>query len=1077
MATKGAVATDLQQLVDDNTYTKHDEVVGKLWRDIDIYSKKYEICKTRTTKQAIMDGPPFPTGNLHLGHLTISGAKRTIDQFWFMNGFDTTYQMGYDCHGLPIEDVVSKKLGLKTGHEIREFGIDKFNEECKKTINEYSGSWKPVFEKIGRHGSFDTAYKTMDTPFMESVWWIFKTMWEKKLIYKGFKVSPYSFGCQTVLSNFESSQNYKEKTTASVYVLFKLRDVINTYFVAWTTTPWTLPSNVALCVNYDMNYSYCIDNKGRTLIVGTDSVENLKRLDITLDIVKTVKGSELVGIGYEPLFEHTVGKCMSRYAVLSDPYVTAGDIGTSIVHIAPAHGDDDYRICFANEIVTTKNIGNICFVDDNGNFTETVTEFKGLNVFESDPKVIENLKSRGLILRIQEYKHQYPYCWRTDTPLIYKAVESWYVNVQPIKPQMIELNKTIDWHPKEIGERRFNNWLENASDWCISRSRFFGTPIPVWESDDGTESICIGSIEELVSVAKLDYVPKDIHPETVSKIEFVSPSGKLMKCVPYVFDCWFESGSVPFGKIHYPFENKHLIDNDNPYLSDFVVEGLDQTRGWFYTLLVISTAVCNKAPFRSVMCSGLILDEEGRKFSKKLKNYVDTEDLIKEYSADVIGMYVLSSQLINAEPLKFKKDDVRKFKERLLPYINGVKFFIEHAKNFNTHASFSLDAYKSSMNFFDLWIIEKVKILANDVHNMMNVYQINRAIMTTVEFIEDLTNWYIKFNRDRLRGINGEEQWRISLSTLYHVLMIYVKVSVLFMPFLAEYVYQHLKVLSTDVKESLLLESYPTFEITVQHNNTMDLLKDIVKSVRYFRKTSETHSSVKIPINECIICHNSEEFLSKLKDLILTVEDELNCLTYTYTSLSDNLQINIKPNFKNIGTKYKKLAPKITAKLKEYVEHVNKEKLTIDDNIVLTIDSETITLDPSDYDVLKIPTNKIDDKFQIVQANELMVMCDKTLNDRILNINASKIFAAEIQQMRKRCGLRPWNGIKVHYGSAENKEKVIEFVTEFSEFLFKRLSSSFVNDDFKNDVEHFTHIVSVEYNGTKLDITVCIELI
>jgi isoleucyl-tRNA synthetase len=1066
----------LQQLADDTAYTLHDEVVGKMWEKMDIYTKKSEICKTRSKKQAIMDGPPFPTGKLHLGHFAIGVIKRTIEQFWFMTGYDTTYQAGFDCHGLPIENIVSTMLGLKTGDDIRAYGIDKFNDECKKKINDCSDSWKPVFEKIGRHVNFTTAYKTMDTSFMETVWWIFKTLWEKKLVYKGFKVSPYSFGCQTVLSNFESSQNYKEKTTASVYVLFKNLELDNTYFVVWTTTPWTLPSNVSMCVNSELNYSYCKDDKDRTLIIGTDSVPNLRKLGIKLEIYKTVKGSVLVGMVYEPLFSYTKGKC--NYRVLSDPYVTNGDIGTSIVHIAPAHGDDDYRICFANGIVDTKTIGDFCFVDDNGNFTDIVVEFKGQNVFESDPKVIEHLKSRGLILRIQEYKHQYPYCWRTDTPLIYRAVESWYVRVEDIKEKMIQLNKTINWHPREIGANRFNNWIESATDWCVSRSRFFGTPIPVWESEDGTETICIGSIGELQIIAKLDYTPKDIHPETVSKIEFISPSGKLMKCVPYVFDCWFESGSVPFGKIHYPFENRELIDNDNPYLSDFVVEGLDQTRGWFYTLLVISTAICGKAPFKTVMCSGLILDETGHKFSKKLQNYVDTEKLIEIYSTDVLGMYVLSSHLINAEPLKFKEDDVRKFKERVLPYVNGVKFFIEHTKNFIHRGSeFSLDAYKTSTNFFDLWIIEKVKILANDVHKMMSNYQINKAIMATVEFIEDLTNWYIKFNRDRLRGINGDEQWNASLSTLYYVLMTYVKIAVLSMPFLSEYVYEHLKVLSTDVKESLLLESYPTFEITTEYNDTMNLLKDIVKSVRYFRKTSDTHSSVKIPINECIICHNSEDYLNKLKELIVTVEDELNCLTYTYTTLSDNLQINIEPNRKNIGSKYKKLAPRIITVLKEYVEYVNNNKVNITDTIVLTIDSETITLDSTDYTVLQIPTSKIDDKFHVVQSNELMIMCDKTINNRILNINSSKIFAAEIQQMRKRCGLRPWNSIKIHYSDPVNNNIVIQFVTEFNEFLFKKLSCGFVNDDFKNDTEHFTYVVSVKYNDVMLDITVCIEMI
>jgi isoleucyl-tRNA synthetase len=973
----------------------------------------------------IMDGPPFVSGSLHYGHLAVSSAKSTVFIYKTMKGFNCSFKMGFDCHGLPIEILVCKEHILDTLEKIQEIGLAEFNRLCDEIIDTVSSSWTPSFKQLGRHYDPNDTYMTRDKDFMESVIWIFKELYNKGLVYKGNKVMAYSYVCRTGLSNFEANQNYKDIETKSVYVVFELDNESNDkeFFVAWTTTPWTLPMNLALCVNDNLDYvKVKLQNSDdtNTYIVGKNSIKNLFGKKQKYTILDEFKGSELVGLRYKPLFpymDNVDTKNNQKYKVLSDNYVTEGKIGTGIVHLAPAFGEDDFRVCEKNGIVSNITVSEYCPIDPSGKYTDTIAEYKDRLVFDCEDDIRQHLKRTRNLIKIEKYGHRYPYCWRTDTPLIYRTMDSWYIKVTALKDRMIELNQSVSWYPKEIGSGRFHQWLSNLKDWAISRPRLYGTPIPLWVSEDG-DIICIGSIEELAELSGITVT--DLHPQYVNDI-VIEKDGKTYKRIPEVFDCWFESGSAQFAQLHYPFNPESKVLEERKYLYNFICEGLDQTRGWFYTSLVLSTAILGKASFEHVMCTGFVLDKDGNKLSKKNKNYTDPMGTLQKHGADVLRVNFLKSKLMNAGDLKFNENDLGNIKKQLLPYINGLKFLIEHTTNLMTElktTTYMIDELKSedltNLNLMDRWLVSLTDELVSNVVNFMDTFQLSRAVELLLEYIDNLTNWYIKFNRDRLKGSKGIEEWKTSTKVLYNVLMTYCRLWAPFTPFLSEYIYQRLRVYSDKYKDidSVLLTDFPTVS-DIKDTDSLTLMKDLQKicsMVRQVRNSSEKHSSQVVPLLELTIYHNDEKHLETLQENITIIGSDINCLSVSFESLRDNVTVAIRPKMGCIGPIFQKEAKEVvkylTNQTPEFMMSVYEGKECF------TYNGKTLTNEYYDLSMVPNHTNESKNVKSVIQG-ELMVSVNPTYNGEVHNIYQNRKLRSAVQMFRKGALLRPWDSITV----------------------------------------------------------------
>ena len=972
-----------------------------------------------------MDGPPFVTGNLHWGHLTIGALKSSILNFQRMKGKRCLNKMGYDTHGVPIESIVNTQLNIKSIEDLKSIGIEKFNQTCKESILNFQGEWEPIYNKLGRWTNFQDTYKTMDWKFMESSWWAFSELFKKGLVYRSHKVSAYSTPLQSPLSNFETQQNYKTKNTKSIYVKFQLNSNIledeeneTVYLIVWTTTPWTLPMNCALCVNPELEYGFYKLQTNETYIMEKGTQKNA---EIKGTLIKTVKGSELVGLSYLPPFNYMNDKLGSNaFKVVADTYVTSSiesDVGTSIVHLAPAFGEDDYRVCMDKKIITDDDIQTCCPINEDCIYNDTIDDFKGKFILDAEPDIIKYLKSKNLLQRIQMYSHEYPYCYRTDSPLIYRTINAVYIKVTDIKDKLLEMNSKITWNPAHIGEKRFQNWLENARDWCVSRSRYFGTPIPMWVSEDGEIKV-VGSIAELEELVGTKLNLTDIHPEFIDLIKFTI-DGKEFTRIPDVFDCWFESGCVPYGQIHYPFENSNYFD-EKDYLSDFIVEGIDQTRGWFYTLLVLSTALLNKPAFKTVNVVGLVLDENGEKFSKKKKNYVDANIAIDTDGADILRLYVMASPLTQAEPLKFKQVEVLEVKQKIIQLINSVKFYAEHTINLEKkhqlipNIMIIQDKLKLNENFLDGWIYEQINKLSSNVNNWMNAFNVSTSINSIIDFVEDLTNYYIKLNRQSLKGMNGIEEWQNSLGVLYNVFKIYLIVLAPFAPFLSEYLYDHIKQIDSTNLDSVHFYSFPSETISkdLYFEPKFNLLKRILKIVRAERHYTSTHTSQKTPIAECKIRMDSEETLEEIKKFIHLIHSELNCINLTYGTYDSELEYSIEANHRLLGQKFRGKANMIKEKLMGLTQDELSEQYKLKTHII--IEDFTITSDM--FTIKKVPksgSNTIID-------NELMIQLDFTYNESIMKHHAANCFVTNFQNHRKIIGLRPWDKVDLIVEIDEN---------------------------------------------------------
>uniref|UniRef100_A0A7S2AHV0 isoleucine--tRNA ligase n=1 Tax=Octactis speculum TaxID=3111310 RepID=A0A7S2AHV0_9STRA len=909
--------------------------------------------------------------------------------------------------------------------------------------------------------------------FMESVWWVFKELFKKGLVYKGYKVMPYSTACGTPLSNFEANLNYKDVVDPSVVVSFPLESDPTVKLLAWTTTPWTLPSNVALCVSPAKKDKYIkiedlksgekwILMEARLVQIypqmGGKKWKKAKNAEL-FKVLDTFPGSKLVGLKYLPLFDYfTAEYGETAFRVLSDGYVTA-DGGTGIVHQAPAFGEDDYRVCIANGII--KKGGQLpCPVDVNGCYTDEVSEWKGMFVKDADDSICDALKAKGRLIAKIKFEHSYPFCWRSDTPLIYKAVASWFVSVESIKERLVANNKETYWVPDFVKVGRFHNWLQDARDWCISRNRFWGTPLPIWSSEDGEEIVAIGSIEELAELSgrSVDSI-KDLHREFIDEIEIPSKQGKgVLKRVDEVFDCWFESGSMPYAQLHYPFENKERFEKGFP--AHFIAEGLDQTRGWFYTLSVLSTALFDKPPFQNLIVNGMVLAEDGKKMSKRLQNYPDPNKVISSYGADALRMYMLASPVVRAEPLAFKESGVWGVNRDLyIPWYNAFRFLLQNAARWQrttgrTFRPAPPAVCAASKNPLDLWIRSELQLLIKFLHEEMRCYRLYTVMKRLVAFLDDLTKWYVRLNRERLKGLEADDaeftDTHMSLSVLYDVLLTVTSLFSPFSPYFSEFLYQRLRKLHPNFEKpgasqeelgsaaSIHFAQLPNVDESSQLGEKVVLeMKAMIEVVELGRKAREAKNvSLKKPITELVVVTTDPIKIAGLAKLETYICSELNAFKVTVTTKEgDWCTFSAIPNFKELGKRCGPRMQEIKA---------NILKLTPDDLASFKATGKC-TL-PGDFEVtstdLTVKRSFAGDTevYSHTESDDgsIVVAVNITENQQVIDNWLSREFVGRVQKLRKASGIDIADTIDVFYAE-EGSGEVAVALDRMSVFIKQKL--------------------------------------
>ncbi len=843
------------------------------------------------------DGPPFATGLPHHGHIVASTLKDIIPRYFTMKGRYVQRRWGWDCHGLPIEHEIDKQLGMSAGEAVEKLGIKGYNDACRAIVQRYVGEWRRTITRVGRWVDFDHDYKTMDPWFMESVWWVVKQLWERDLVYQGMKVVPVSTALGTVLSNFEAGQNYQEVQDPAVTVLLELEDGSG-HLAVWTTTPWTLPSNLAVCVHPELDYVRVRDAERKLEFWLAEGRLEFYAERHELDVTHRAKGSELAGLRYRPPFPYFAAEAArGAFRVLTDEYVTA-DEGTGLVHQAPAFGEDDMRICRAHDIEAM-----VCPVTLEGRFTAAVTDFAGQYVKDADREITRALKTSGALYQQDVIVHSYPYCYRSDTPLIYRAIPSWYVKVEQLRPRMLAANAQIQWIPEHIRDGRFGNWLEGARDWAISRNRVWGTPLPLWVNDVSGKVLCIGSIDELEQYTgvRID----DLHREFVDPLEFsVDGEDGVYRRIPEVLDCWFESGSMPYAQLHYPFENETLFEQGFP--AEFIAEGLDQTRGWFYTLTVLAAALFDQPAFRNVIVNGMVMAEDGKKMSKRLKNYTPPDELVEVYGADALRLYLINSGLVKAEEQRFADSGVRDMVRRaLLPWYNAYNFLATYAgiDQWAPDASVPL----APANILDRWILSRLQTLKQTVTTEMEAYRLYNVVPRLFEFIEELTNVYIRLNRSRFWGEGADPDKLAAYATLHHVLVELSQTMAPFAPFLSETLYRELRRFGgredSRLPESVHLCRYPEPEpvrVDAGLERAVDRMQQVILLGR--QKREEVKIGLRQPLSRLTVIHRDGELLADMGRLEDYLAGELNVKRVEYSTDEDAfIRLYARPNFRLLG--------------------------------------------------------------------------------------------------------------------------------------------------------------------------------
>lgn len=984
------------------------------WAEHDTFKKSLE--KNRGKRDYVFyDGPPFATGLPHYGHLLAGTIKDIVPRYQTMRGYHVERRFGWDCHGLPIEALAQEALNVSGAHEIRTLGVDVFNEQCRSMVLKYVSEWRKTVTRMGRWVDFDNDYKTMDPTFMESIWWVFKQLWEQKRVYKSYRIMPYSWKLSTPLSNFEAGNNYKDVQDPAVTVRAKVLTGADpawgpTYLLIWTTTPWTLPENLAICAGPEIDYVVVRDASTNDCYVMAEArlaAYYKKEGDYTR--VAALTGAALKGWTYEPIFPYFAQYAeQGAFKVLNDGFVSTAD-GTGLVHIAPAYGEDDFRVSKEGGIHVIADP-----LDASCNFTEQLPEYAGRFCKECDKDLIKRLKQEGKLVHQTTIVHSYPFCDRTDTPLIYRAIEAWYVRVEDLHERLSANNDSVHWMPAYVGDKRFGNWLKEARDWNISRNRFWGSCIPVWINEkDSDDMLCIGSVAELETLSGEKIT--DLHKHFMDKI-VIRKEGKVYRRTPEVLDCWFESGSMPYAQQHYPFNKDADVSKFFP--AHFIAEGLDQTRGWFYTLMVLGTCLFDQSPYRNVVVNGLVLAEDGKKMSKRLKNYPDPTHILEAYGADALRLYMIYSPVVRAENLRFSETGVKQIlRDLLIPWWNAYSFFVTYANvdGFNEAEVVT----PNSPNVLDRWIVSSLETLISDVTEAMDDYDLQRSVRPFVNFVEDLTNWYIRRSRRRFWKSQNDDDKMHAYRTLRYVLVQLSKVAAPFTPFISEAIYRNLK--GASMPESVHLCAFPTAHAAARDTaleRRMALVQNVVKMGRQLR--TENDLKVRQPLAKLHVVSANADVLSAFASDEDLIKDELNVKSIVYGSDETELaDVTVKADFKALGPK---CGPNMKVVAAAIAQFTTAQIQTLIAGQSIEVGAVAITL--AEVVIQRKPKAGM----VVAAEGEIIVALDTGLTPELVKEGLAREFVSRVQNVRKDADFEVTQRIAITVaGDAELKAAVAQF--------------------------------------------------
>ncbi len=1028
-------------------FVEREKEILSFWKENNIFGKSIEK-REGCPRFTFFDGPPTANGKPHIGHIITRVVKDIIPRYKTMKGYQVLRKAGWDTHGLPVELEIEKVLGISGKPQIEEYGVEPFIKKCKESVFKYETEWREMSDRVGFWADMDNPYVTYHNDYIESVWWALKQIWDKGLLYKGHKIVPYCPRCGTALSSHEVAQGYKDVKEVSAIAKFKLKGKDNEYFLAWTTTPWTLPSNVALCVN--ANEDYVKVNCDGEVYILADALTSSVLSDKEFEVIETMKGSDLEYTEYEPLFDF-VTPDKKAYFVTCDSYVTLTD-GTGIVHIAPAFGEDDAKVGKKYDLPFVQ------LVDEQGKMTDEVTPWKGMFVKDTDKLVIENLKENGKLFAALPFEHSYPFCWRCDTPLLYYARDTWFIKMTEVRDRLVANNETVNWMPDNIKHGRFGNFLENVIDWGLSRERYWGTPLPIWECECGHRH-AIGSIEELKQMS--DNCPDDIelHKPYIDNVFLNCPKcGKKMKRVSEVIDCWFDSGSMPFAQLHYPFENKEEFEKNFP--ANFISEAVDQTRGWFYTLMAISTLLFDKAPYENVIVLGHVQDKDGQKMSKHKGNVVDPWSVLNKQGADAVRWYFYTNSAPWL-PSRFYEEAVNEGQRKFMgTFWNTYAFFVLYANidNFNPN-DYKLEYDK--LPPMDKWVLSKLNSLIKYVDECLENYKLTESSRAMSDFVDELSNWYVRRSRERFWGKDMPQDKVNAYMTLYTVLTELAKLAAPYVPFMTENIYQNLvRKVDKDAPESVHLCNFPEYHeeyVDKELEENMELVLSMVVAGRAARNTSGIKN--RQPIGKMFVKADKE--LPEMYCNIVTEELNVKALEFT-DDVSSFTSYTFKPQLRTLGKKYGKLVPKIGEHLKNANGSELMNELKTNGLIKFEIDGESIELAEDDV----LIDNAQTDGFVAESDKNVTVVLETTLTDELIEEGFVREIISKIQTMRKDADFEVLDRIKVFYSdNAKIKE------------IFDRNGESIKEDVLADEIIEGVGKFSKEWNINGEKVTLSVEKI